>query len=170
MDRLINRSRQGDLGEASAIEWLTSIGATVLIPFGHSPHFDLVAEIEDSRLVRVQVKTSVCRRVTPDGHGRWAVTLVTNGGNRSWSGVAKKLDPRRFDYLFVLVGDGRRWLIPSPAIKASTGIILGGPKFSEFEVEPGTPVAKLVYGPERHASRIERPSGGAPTWESRAGL
>jgi hypothetical protein len=35
--RLINRRQQGDLGEASAIEWLTSKGATVLIPFGHSP-------------------------------------------------------------------------------------------------------------------------------------
>ena len=44
-ERLINRRQQGDLGEASAIEWLTSVGAMVLIPFGHSPNYDLVAEM-----------------------------------------------------------------------------------------------------------------------------
>jgi hypothetical protein len=35
------------------------------------------------------------------------------GRNQSWTGVVKRLDPARFDYLFVLVGDGRRWFIPS---------------------------------------------------------
>jgi len=35
--RLINRRRQGDLGEASAIDWLTRQGATVWAPLGHSP-------------------------------------------------------------------------------------------------------------------------------------
>ena len=39
----INRQQQGDLREASAIEWLTSVGATILSPFGHSPDVDLVA-------------------------------------------------------------------------------------------------------------------------------
>jgi hypothetical protein len=57
VERQINPRQQGDLGEASAIEWLTSVGATLLVPLGHSPDFDLVAEAT-GRLLRIQVKTS----------------------------------------------------------------------------------------------------------------
>ncbi len=60
MDRLINRRQQGDLGEASAIEWLTRQGARVSTPLGHSPDYDLIAEFGE-RLLRVQVKTSTVR-------------------------------------------------------------------------------------------------------------
>jgi hypothetical protein len=117
--RLINRRQQGDLGEASAIEWLTRQGATVLIPFGHSPHYDLVADI-DGRLLRIQIKTSTQEEVTPDGHRRSAVAVATRGGNQSWAGLAKKIDPSRFEFLFALTGNGRRWLIPSTVIEAGT--------------------------------------------------
>src|SRR3954451_16907711 len=81
MERLINRRQQGDLGEASAIEWLTSMGATILLPLGHSPDYDLVADAH-GRLLRIQVKTSTCATRRPDGHGRHAVSLATRGGNR----------------------------------------------------------------------------------------
>jgi hypothetical protein len=56
-ERLINRGRQGAIGESSAIDWLTRVGATVSLPFGPSPDYDLVADIDGS-LLRVQVKTS----------------------------------------------------------------------------------------------------------------
>jgi hypothetical protein len=59
-----------------------------LTPLGHSPDADLIAEIR-GRLFRVQVKTS---------------TFAP-----SWTGVTKLFDPSRFDLLFALVGDGRRW-------------------------------------------------------------
>jgi hypothetical protein len=70
---------------------------------------------------------------------RWEVTLCTRGGNQSWNGVVKVLDPTRCDYLFVHVGDGRRWFIPAPALGGKSKISLGGPKYSEFEVESGRP-------------------------------
>jgi PD-(D/E)XK endonuclease len=145
MERLINRRQQGDLGEASAIEWLASLGATVLIPLGHSPDFDLVADA-GGRLLRIQVKSSTQRVRTANGHPRSVVALVTSGGNRSWNGVSKRLDPSRFDYLFALTGDGRRWFIPSTALEARNAISLGGPKYSEFEIDPGRPIERLVYG------------------------
>jgi PD-(D/E)XK endonuclease len=144
VERRINRRQQGDLGEASAIEWLTSIGATVLIPLGHSPDFDLVAEAR-GRLLRVQVKTSTQSVATPNGHPRSVVSLATYGGNRSWSGICKHLDPSRFDYLFAHTGDGRRWWIPSIALEAGRAISLGGPKYSEYEIDPGRPIDSLVY-------------------------
>ncbi|HEX8065026.1 MAG TPA: group I intron-associated PD-(D/E)XK endonuclease [Thermoleophilaceae bacterium] len=124
---------QGDLGELSAVEWLGYRGAAVAIPFGHSPDWDLVAEL-DGRLLRVQVKTSGFRQ-----GDRWQVRVCTRGGNQSWNRVAKLFDPSRCDFLFALVADGRRWFIPSEALDGRTAIVLGGPKYSEFEVERGRP-------------------------------
>jgi hypothetical protein len=152
-ERLINRRQQGDLGEASAIEWLTRKGGTVSEPLGHSPDYDLIAEL-DGRLFRVQVKTTTFRITTPDGHERWCVQLATNGGNQSWSGIAKRFSAASVDALFVLVGDGRRWLIPATAVEASSSVQLGGPKYSQYEVERADPITPLVYG-ERDASRID---------------
>jgi hypothetical protein len=47
------------------------------------------------------------------------------------------MDASRCDYLFVLVGDGRRWFIPSDRIGGGSGILLGGPKYAEFDVDRG---------------------------------
>lgn len=144
-ERAVNRRVQGDIGELSAMEWLTSKGGVVWVPFTHSPHVDLMAEFED-QLVRVQVKTSTFRSTKKSGENRWHIAIATNGGNRSWSGLAKKFDPSRVDYLFVLVGDGRRWFIPSPMVEGSRSVALGGRKYSEFEIEAGTPFEAAIYG------------------------
>ena len=98
----MNTRQQGDLGERAAVILLLGMGANVAYPFGHSPDWDLIAEM-GGRLLRVQVKTSACFRL-----GRWSVTLATRGGKQSWNGMVKRLDPTRCDYLFVLVGDGRQ--------------------------------------------------------------
>jgi PD-(D/E)XK endonuclease len=127
----VRRFEQGDFGELSAMQWLASCGAKIAVPVGHNEHWDLVAEL-DGALIRVQVKTSAFWR-----NGRWEVTLCTRGGNRSWSGVVKRLDRSRFDHLFVHVGDGRRWLIPAAELEGSSSVLLGGPKYSQFEVESG---------------------------------
>ena len=117
---MLSRALQGDLGEASALEWLLSIGAHVFVPFGRSPNCDLVAEL-DGCLLRIQVKTSRRRQ----GVG-YAVQLATRGGNQSWGGVPKLFDTSKSDYLFVLVADGRRWLIPAAEISAKHSIVIGG--------------------------------------------
>ena len=103
----LNPRLQGDLGERSAMLCSGAQGAAVFVPLGHSPDYDLVADWGDGAM-RVQVNTSNCvyRR-------RWQVSVCTRGGNQSWNGLAKWLDPSSYDYLFVLIGDGRRWLIPA---------------------------------------------------------
>lgn len=126
---------QGDIGEASAIAWLTAVGACVCKPLFHARNFDLVAETE-GRLVRIEVKT--CTRLTPPGH--WHVMICTRGGNQSWNGTSKNFDGRLCDYLFIHVGDGRRWFIPTARIEATTAIVVGGAKYREFEIEPGSPL------------------------------
>jgi hypothetical protein len=128
---MLTPREQGDFGEMSAMHWLAWQGASVAVPVGNNRHWDLMADL-DGRALRVQCKTSRC--VNKD---RWAVTLATRGGNQSWNGITKYLDPSRFDFLFVLVGDGRRWFIPADRIEGGRGLALGGPKYAEFEIDRG---------------------------------
>jgi hypothetical protein len=118
----------------SAILWLGAMGMPVFLPIGHSPDYDLITDFGQG-LVRVQCKTSTGFR-----KGRWEIAVATRGGNRSWSGLVKYLDPSRYDYLFVLVGDGRRWFIPSGDVAATSGLRLGGPKYARFEIGAGAPL------------------------------
>lgn len=46
-ERAVNRRVQGDIGEMSAMEWLSRQGAVVWTPAGHSPDVDLVAQVDD---------------------------------------------------------------------------------------------------------------------------
>jgi hypothetical protein len=140
----------------------------VLLPVGHSPDYDLVAEA-NGRLLRIQVKSSTQRACTPNGHSRSVVALVTRGGNRSWTGISKRLDPSRFDYLFALTGAGRRWFIPSSALEARNAISLGGPKYAEFEIEPGRPIDCLVHG-EQPLLESATPSGEYPSGQRMAAV
>ena len=133
---------QGGEGEISAFIWLRSQGLPVFVPLGHSRDVDLVTVIDD-RALRVQVKTTTQWR-----NMRWEVTVCTSGGNRSWNGIVKKLDAARYDYLFVLVGDGRQWFIPSRRVDGGCSLALGGPKYAEFEIEAGQPLRN--YRPSLH--------------------
>jgi Holliday junction resolvase-like predicted endonuclease len=125
---------QGDFGELSAAMWLTSHGARVSKPIGHCPDYDLIADFGD-HIVRVEVKT--CTRRAND---RWQTQLCTHGGNQSWTGTVKLFDAARCDFVFVHVGNGRRWFLPTSAMEGSRAISLGGPKYAAFEAEPGQPI------------------------------
>jgi hypothetical protein len=139
------------------MEWFASKGAAVYFPIGHSPHSDFIAEF-GKRLVRVQVKSC-----TAFHFDRWQVTICTRGGNQSWSGLVKDFDPALCDCLFVVVGDGRRWCIPSGAIKAGRRLTLGGPKYSQFEVEPGRRLPD-PHDPKPASTIVSLdPSGGCPS-------
>jgi hypothetical protein len=149
--------QQGDLGEAAAIEWLTRIGGCVAFPLFHSPDYDVVADLS-GRLLRIQVKTS---RRTANGTQHYQVQLATSGGNQSWTGVIKTLDRAKVDFLFVLVGDGRRWFIPAGEIEGKRAISLGGDKYSEFQVGHTAPFDHAGPSP----SKLGDPWGGAGVGE-----
>jgi PD-(D/E)XK nuclease superfamily protein len=154
---MLTPREQGDIGELSAMCWLASRGAHVAVPVGCSPHWDLMAEL-DGRVVRVQVKTSRCYV-----RKRWDVTLCTRGGNQSWNGIVKRLDASRYDYLFVLVADGRRWFIPSNRVEGGSGLRLGGPKYAEFEVDRGDPIPGALGSADASTIDSLEPSGGCPS-------
>ena len=60
-----------------------------------------------------------------------------SGVGTAW---VKRFSSARCDWLFVVVGDGRCWFIPAKMVQGSAHITLGGPKYAEFEVEPGRPL------------------------------
>jgi hypothetical protein len=140
------------------MEWLAASGAQINLPVGHGPDVDLIAEV-GARPLRVQVKTSTCRH----GRGHRRVMAATRGGNQSWTGLVKYFDRGGCDFLFIHVGDGRRWFIPAEEIESRSGLTLGGAKYCDFEVGRGR---ALSPGPSLESPR----AGGAPEWESRAGL
>jgi hypothetical protein len=137
------------------MEWFASKGAGIYFPAGHSPHSDFIAEFGE-RLLRVQVKTCIAHRLD-----RWCVTICTRGGNQSWSGLVKHFDPSLCDVLFVLVGDGRRWCIPAHAVEGGRGVLLGGPKYAAYEVEPGRPLPD-PHAPEPASTIVSLEPGGMP--------
>ena len=62
-------------------------------------------------------------------------------------GLSKRFSSDRCDYLFVLVGDGRRWFIPADVVGGGAGIALGGPKYAGYEVDRGRPFVTLAAAP-----------------------
>ena len=122
----------------------------VALPLGNASDYDLLAEI-DGRISRVQVKTT--RLKNPKD--RWVVTLATRGGNRSWSGVVKRFSAQRCDYLYAHTACGRRWFIPARCVEGGTGLCLGGPKYAEYEVDPGAPLT-LSSAPRRDTEAVKR--------------
>ena len=114
------------------MEWLAGQGAQIYVPVGHSPDVDLVALL-DGRLLRVEVKTGTCRT------RRWSVRSRP-GRQSELERIVKYFDRDRCDYLFVHVGDGRRWFIPTAALRCRSQLTLGGSRYAEFEIEPGRPL------------------------------
>jgi hypothetical protein len=97
------------------------------------------ADFGDGPAQRVQVRTTTYYR-----DRRWCVAVCTRGGNQSWNGLVKRFSHERCDWLFVLVGDGRRWCMPADRVAAGNAIKLGGPKYADFVIEPGRPLMTSV--------------------------
>jgi hypothetical protein len=130
------------------MEWLANRGAQVFVPIGHSPDVDVIAMI-GTQMLRIEVKTSTHQKPAD----RWHVALSTRGGNQSWNGLVKHFDRDRCDFLFAHVGDGRRWFIPTGALDCTSSLVLGGPKYAAFEIDPGRPLQTASRNPRLQSCR-----------------
>jgi hypothetical protein len=125
-----NTRKQGDVGLGIAIGYFASQGTTVCLPLTDSQEYDLVVDL-DNRLQKVQVKTT---RLKARGKSGYDVQLKTSGGNQSWSGISKRFDSSKVDLLFVLTGDGSKYLIPSECVRGTCVIVIGNTSYREFLV------------------------------------
>lgn len=121
-------SLQGNIGLGKAIEYFTSLQYTVSIPLNDTQKYDLVADI-NGKLKRVSVKTS--RNKTQ--YGTYAVNL-RNCGGASGKGKVRPFDKTSCDYIFVLTGDDKLYLIPTEVIDSVNSINVGK-KYTEYEVK-----------------------------------
>ena len=121
-------------------------GRERLLPGRPQPALGLHRRIGRSRSLRVQVQDMhVCVNKAAG-----AVTVCTRGGNQSWNGLSSASIPQRCDYLFVLVGDGRRWFIPADALEAATGLSLAvrstrSSRSSQARRSPAAPTKSRLY-------------------------
>ena len=121
-----NSKSQGNVGVGAAIAYATRMGYCVSIPLNDSQDYDLIFEIDD-QLVKIQVKTS--RYTEPSGS--YTVQLRRTGGNQSYH-TAKPFDASKVDYLFVLVGNGDTYFIPTHQIDTVNAITVGN-KYQEYK-------------------------------------
>ena len=120
-------SLQGNLGLSKAIDYFTSQGITTCIPLNDTQKYDLVADFNGG-LQRISIKTSRFE----GRHGGYEVLLKNCGGSSGKSKV-RYFDSSTCDYIFILTGDDKLYLIPSSKIESKTSIVVGN-KYAEFEV------------------------------------
>lgn len=122
----MNSKQLGNIAIGEAIAYFTSHEYVVSIPLNDSQRYDLVVD-EDGQLFKIQVKYTAAQR-----HGAWVATLKTCGGNKTRSTV-KRFDPLECDFLFIVCGDGSRYLLPSEVVKTTSSLSLGK-KYSQYQV------------------------------------
>ena len=113
-----NTRVQGNAGLGIAIAYFTRIGVEVAVPLTDTQRYDLII-VHHAGMERVQVKTTTVKQ------GRnYYVKLTTIGGNHTQVKV-RKFEPTDYEWLFVVCGDATAYMIPTPAITARTGLLLG---------------------------------------------
>lgn len=127
MNSFKNTKKQGDMGLGAAIFYFTNLGQTVSVPLTDSQDYDLVVEINDS-LKKVQIKSCNFKRKY------YEVNLSVKGGNRSNIGKIKRFDKNNCDYLFVIINQLQKYLIPTINLEAQCNLVLG-PKYQKYLIK-----------------------------------
>ena len=103
----LTKVTQGCVGLGHAIAHFVSTGNTVSLPLIDNQDYDLIVD-ESSVLKKVQVKTSKTKAKS----GFYEVQLKAVRSNRT-ENVIKNFDGNTVDYLFILLADSSKYLIPS---------------------------------------------------------
>lgn len=114
-----NNLTQGNVGLGIAISYFTYLGCIVSIPLNDIQDYDLVVDFGDCELKKVQVKTTRFLE-----NGNYKVELKSGG---------KSFQENQSDYLFVVNGEGVKYLIPKDKVTAKKAIALGD-NYSQYVV------------------------------------
>ncbi|WP_350275952.1 group I intron-associated PD-(D/E)XK endonuclease [Kribbella sp. HUAS MG21] len=103
-------------GTSLAMAWFTLRGYGVALPV-EPQVYDLLVTAQTG-VLRVQVKT--CSSTTSDAH--WLVTVGRRPYRLESSAGRVPYDPDLIDLFFIVLGDGRIYLVPASAIAGRVGI------------------------------------------------
>lgn len=117
----MDKRKQGDIGVSEAILYYTKLGYEVFHPLTEATRVDLIVLKED-KILRVQCKTSTFR---PNGNDAYSVALTTSGGNRSWSGVKKKITCKEVDIVFMWCDDDSLWVVSASELDGKASFSAG---------------------------------------------
>ncbi len=120
-------SLQGNMGLSKAIDYFTSHQIPIALPMNDTQKYDLIADFNGG-LQRISVKTSRNRTE----YGTYSVNLRNTGGS-SGNFKTRPFDNSTCDYIFILTGENKLYLIPSNIIDATNSISVGK-KYTEYEV------------------------------------
>lgn len=120
-------SLQGNMGLSKAIDYFTSHQIPIALPMNDTQKYDLIADFNGG-LQRISVKTSRNRTE----YGTYSVGLRNTGGS-SGNIKTRPFDKNTCDYIFILTGDDKLYLIPASIIDATNSISVGK-KYTEYEV------------------------------------
>lgn len=120
-------SLQGNMGLSKAIDYFTSHQIPIALPMNDTQKYDLIADFNGG-LQRISVKTSRNRTE----YGTYSVNLRNTGGS-SGNFKTRPFDNSTCDYIFILTGEDKLYLIPSNIIDATNSISVGK-KYTEYEV------------------------------------
>lgn len=127
-----DRHTQGIVGELTAKLMLTHLGYDCATPEGIHIPYDLLA-VKDGAVFKIQVKTTNRIVGGTENRPRYEVYIATSGGNTR-SNTVRGFDPSLSDFLFVMVGSGDCWLIPTSKIQSKTQLYVGSEMYQEFQV------------------------------------
>lgn len=123
-----NSKKQGDAGLGVAIAYFCGLGYPVSVPLTDSQDYDLVVEIEGD-LKKIQVRTTKYKTKS----GSYCVGLRVLGGNAKKNFVHKKCSEMTYDFLFVVTGDGTRYLVPKEKL-GNSALTFSGDRL-QYKVE-----------------------------------
>ena len=144
----MDKRKQGDIGVAEAIRYYTRLGYEVFHPLTEATRVDLVA-LRGEEILRIQCKTSSFQS---KGSRSYAVSLVTSGGNQSWSGEVKRISSKEVDIVFIWCEDDSLWVVPSTAVEGKRTFTAGYVN-REYHVGGPIPLKPDYSGPRNRTPK-----------------
>lgn len=126
-----DKTRQGDIGVAAAVLYYTKNQKCLCVSLPTTQHcrYDLVVDLQDKGLNRVQVKTSTYKSKS----GFYEVQLRTNGANYTTKQNTKRLSSAECDLVFIMTGDGNMYEVPIELL-AGRATVTMSKKFVNFHI------------------------------------
>lgn len=124
----MNSRIQGGKGVGAAIAYFTAQEIPVFVPILEYPDYDLI--IDSSILQKVQVRTSEYTNKL----GNYAVNMRVFGGNTTGNKLHKSGTEMVYDLLFILLGNGMKYLIPKDDIAHIKSQLVITDKHNKYKV------------------------------------